>query len=70
MQETGAVISGEGNGGVINPDLHPGRDALVGDCHGAAKCWQSETLRWELTRVPPLIFYPEIESGAGQRERR
>ncbi len=30
MQQKGAVISGEGNGGVINPDLHPGRDALVG----------------------------------------
>jgi len=30
MQATGAVISGEGNGGVINPDLHSGRDALVG----------------------------------------
>lgn len=30
MQEKGAVISGEGNGGVINPDLHAGRDALVG----------------------------------------
>lgn len=30
MQKHGAVISGEGNGGVINPDLHPGRDALVG----------------------------------------
>lgn len=30
MQEVGAVISGEGNGGVINPDLHAGRDALVG----------------------------------------
>lgn len=30
MQKKGAVISGEGNGGVINPDLHPGRDALVG----------------------------------------
>lgn len=30
MQEKGAIISGEGNGGVINPDLHPGRDALVG----------------------------------------
>jgi phosphomannomutase len=26
----GAVIGGEGNGGVINPDLHAGRDALVG----------------------------------------
>lgn len=30
MQEMGAVIGGEGNGGVINPDLHYGRDALVG----------------------------------------
>jgi phosphomannomutase len=30
MQEKGAVISGEGNGGVINPDLHPGRDAPAG----------------------------------------
>lgn len=30
MQQKGAVISGEGNGGVINPDLHAGRDALVG----------------------------------------
>ena len=30
MQTTNAVISGEGNGGVINPDLHPGRDSLVG----------------------------------------
>lgn len=30
MQEVKAVIGGEGNGGVINPDLHYGRDALVG----------------------------------------
>jgi phosphomannomutase len=30
MQKHNAVISGEGNGGVINPDLHAGRDALVG----------------------------------------
>lgn len=30
MQEVEAVIGGEGNGGVINPDLHYGRDALVG----------------------------------------
>lgn len=30
MQKNGAIISGEGNGGVINPDLHPGRDSLVG----------------------------------------
>lgn len=30
MQAVGAVLGGEGNGGVILPDLHYGRDALVG----------------------------------------
>lgn len=30
MKDTGAVIGGEGNGGVIYPALHYGRDALVG----------------------------------------
>ena len=30
MRKTGAVIGGEGNGGVIYPALHYGRDALVG----------------------------------------
>ncbi|MBR5802388.1 MAG: phosphoglucosamine mutase [Alistipes sp.] len=30
MKDTGAIIGGEGNGGVIYPALHYGRDALVG----------------------------------------
>ena len=30
MQEQQAVIGGEGNGGVISPDLHYGRDSLIG----------------------------------------
>ncbi len=30
MKNTGAVIGGEGNGGVIYPESHYGRDALVG----------------------------------------
>ena len=30
MKETSAVIGGEGNGGIIYPELHYGRDALVG----------------------------------------
>ena len=30
MKETNAVIGGEGNGGIIYPDLHYGRDSLVG----------------------------------------
>jgi len=30
MLEKGLIIGGEGNGGVIMPEVHPGRDALVG----------------------------------------
>jgi len=30
MKENGAIIGGEGNGGIIYPELHYGRDALVG----------------------------------------
>jgi phosphomannomutase len=30
MKQTGAAIGGEGNGGIIYPELHYGRDALVG----------------------------------------
>lgn len=30
MKDTGAVIGGEGNGGIIYPEIHYGRDALVG----------------------------------------
>ena len=30
MHETDAILGGEGNGGVIVPDLHHGRDALAG----------------------------------------
>ena len=30
MKKVGAVIGGEGNGGVIVPDIHYGRDALIG----------------------------------------
>jgi phosphomannomutase len=30
MKDTNAVIGGEGNGGIILPELHYGRDALVG----------------------------------------
>jgi phosphomannomutase len=30
MKETNAVIGGEGNGGIIVPELHYGRDAMIG----------------------------------------
>jgi phosphomannomutase len=47
MKQVNAVIGGEGNGGVIYPDLHYGRDALVGIAlflshlaHSKLKCSQ------------------------------
>ena len=30
MKERGAILGGEGNGGIIDPKLHHGRDALIG----------------------------------------
>ena len=30
MKEVNAVVGGEGGGGIIYPDLHYGRDALIG----------------------------------------
>ncbi|MFZ9681001.1 MAG: phosphoglucosamine mutase [Bacteroidia bacterium] len=49
MRKVEAVIGGEGNGGVIFPDLHYGRDALVGIAlflsHLALKATSVKTLR-------------------------
>jgi phosphomannomutase len=51
MKRTGAVIGGEGNGGVIYPALHYGRDALAGIAlfltHLAAKRMKCSELRRE-----------------------
>lgn len=49
MQEVDAVVGGEGSGGIIVPDLHYGRDALVGIAavlqHLAEKKMSSAKLR-------------------------
>lgn len=49
MQEVDAVVGGEGSGGIIVPDLHYGRDALVGIAavlqHLAEKKMSSSKLR-------------------------
>lgn len=49
MQEVDAVVGGEGSGGIIVPDLHYGRDALVGVAavlqHLAEKKMSSSELR-------------------------
>ena len=53
MQEVDAVVGGEGSGGIIVPDLHYGRDALIGTAcviqHLAEKKISSSALRAEFT---------------------
>jgi len=53
MLETGAVIGGEGNGGVIYPALHPGRDAVLGVALVLAAVARRGSLRACLDRLPP-----------------
>lgn len=49
MKEVKAVIGGEGNGGVIFPEIHYGRDALIGialfTTHLAKTGWKCSALR-------------------------
>ena len=53
MRQTGAVIGGEGNGGVIYPELHYGRDALVGVALFLTLLAQSGKTMTELRRTYP-----------------
>lgn len=56
MKETKAVIGGEGNGGVIFPDLHYGRDALMGIALFLTHLAQSNMKASELRRQYPAYF--------------
>jgi phosphomannomutase len=64
MKETRAVIGGEGNGGIIYPPLHYGRDALVGIAlfltHLAKSGRQISTLR---------KMYPDYQMAKTKIER-
>lgn len=63
MLANGAVIGGEGNGGVIYPRLHPGRDALVGIAMVLQALAESGgTLRDLVARFPsPAMVKEKIE---------
>lgn len=56
MKETGAVIGGEGNGGVIYPASHYGRDALVGAALFLSHLAKSGLKCSELRRTYPDYF--------------
>ena len=56
MKDTGAVIGGEGNGGVIYPELHYGRDALVGVALFLTYFSKLDMVMSELRKTYPAYF--------------
>ncbi len=56
MKETKAVIGGEGNGGVIFPELHYGRDALMGIALFLSHLATSKKKVSELRKTYPEYF--------------
>jgi phosphomannomutase len=56
MKEVDAVIGGEGNGGIIVPDLHYGRDALIGIALFLTHVAKSDKTVCQLRRLYPDYF--------------
>jgi len=56
MKETNAIIGGEGNGGIIYPELHYGRDALVGIALFLSYLAKSGKTCSELRKTYPSYF--------------
>lgn len=56
MKETKAVIGGEGNGGIIVPDFHYGRDALIGIALFLSHLAKSKMKASELRKSYPAYF--------------
>lgn len=56
MKETHAVIGGEGNGGIIVPDFHYGRDALIGIALFLTHLAKTKLKASELRKTYPAYF--------------
>lgn len=56
MKEVNAIIGGEGNGGIIYPELHYGRDALVGIALFLSQLAKSQIPVSELRQQYPNYF--------------
>ena len=72
MKEVKAVIGGEGNGGIIVPDLHYGRDALIGTgLFLSALAQHKNGLKSFRTRYPDYFISKnkiELENGLDVKE--
>lgn len=72
MKEVNAVIGGEGNGGIILPALHYGRDALVGIALFLTHLSKAQKSIKQLRRTYPDYFISknklELEQGVDVKE--
>ncbi len=72
MKEVNAVIGGEGNGGIILPALHYGRDALVGIALFLTQLAKTQKSIKQLRRTYPDYFISknklELEQGVDVKE--
>ncbi len=85
MKEVGAVVGGEGSGGIILPAVHTGRDALVGialvlqsllEHGGPVSAWKSSLPSYEITKgkmtvgnAPPADILRSIADAYSERGR-
>jgi phosphomannomutase len=72
MKEVGAIVGGEGSGGVILPQSHAGRDALVGISLTLQHLAEFGGTASELKRTMPLYFITkakvEVRGGSGEAQ--
>ncbi|MBL0181804.1 MAG: phosphoglucosamine mutase [Chitinophagaceae bacterium] len=72
MKEVNAVIGGEGNGGIIVPDLHYGRDALIGIALFLTQLAQSKKTIKQLRNTYPDYFISKnkitLENGINVKD--
>lgn len=66
MKRVNAVIGGEGNGGVILPDLHYGRDALVGIALILQHLVDTESTLSELVSKMPSLNIVKLKTDIGK----
>jgi phosphomannomutase len=65
MHEVGAILGGEGNGGVILPDLHHGRDALAGTAIILQHLSNQKMTMQELRRQMPNYAMVKLKKNIG-----
>jgi phosphomannomutase len=68
MLEEEAVVGGEGNGGVILPALHPGRDAPLGAALVLSAVAEAGSLRACLDRHPPTSMVKDKVALEGEAD--